>query len=201
VSTLDAWLDAMLATPGLTSIVDREAAWRIHVEDALTLLPHVPEGPVLDVGSGGGSPGIPLAAARPDLRVDLLDSSRRRCDFLDRVAAAFPNVSVVCARAEDWGRGEGRDRYAIVVARALAPQAVAAEWCLPLVRPAGRLLLQAGAPAEGLAHVAAELAASAPTVLEIAGSETRSLLVFEKLGPTPDRFPRRAGVARKRPLV
>jgi 16S rRNA (guanine527-N7)-methyltransferase len=191
----------MLATAGLTSVEDEATGWRVHVEDALTLLPHVTEGPVVDVGSGGGCPGIPLAVARPDLQVDLVESSRRKCDFLEWVTSSLPNVAVVCARAEDWGKAAGRDRYATAVARALAPQAVAAEWCLPLVRPGGRLVLQAGAPAAGLDLVAEVLAAASPIVVEVPGSETRTLLVFEKLGPTPPRFPRRPGAARKRPLA
>ena len=91
-------------------------------------------GPVIDVGSGGGSPGLPLAASLPGLRFDLLESSGRKCAFLSAAASDFPNVEVICARAEEHARVGGRDAYAVVLARALAPQAVAAEWCLPLVR-------------------------------------------------------------------
>jgi 16S rRNA (guanine527-N7)-methyltransferase len=197
---LDGWIRSLLATPGLTATRTFDAAWQLHVEDALAGLPFVYDGPVVDVGSGGGSPGLPLAAALPDLRVDLLESTRRKCDFLEAVAAAFPNVRVACARAEEWGRSEGRDAYGTAVARALAPPAVAAEWCLPLVRPGGRLVLYAGDPAGDLAAAAEALAAAPPTVVRVAGTEGRTLLVFEKLGPTPERFPRRPGVARKRPL-
>jgi 16S rRNA (guanine527-N7)-methyltransferase len=198
---LDSWLRSLLSAPGLTGPASHETAWQLHVEDALTALPFVREGPLADVGSGGGSPGIPLAAACPKLQVDLLESSRRKCDFLASAAEAFPNVRVVCRRAEEWGRGEGRDAYGVVVARALAPQAVAAEWCLPLVRPGGALVLFAGKPAPDLDHVARCLGAGSPDVVPVAGSENRALLVFEKLAPTPDRFPRRPGIARKRPLA
>jgi 16S rRNA (guanine527-N7)-methyltransferase len=196
---LERWLEAMLATPGLTAVTDPAEARRVHVGDALTALPHLGAGPLVDVGSGGGSPGLPLAAARPDLRVDLLDATRRKCDFLERAAAEFPNVAVVCARAEDWGRGEGRDRYGTAVARALAGQATAVEWCLPLVRAGGRLVLYAGSPEPGLAGVARELAAAPPVLYDVAAGR-RTLLVFEKLDATPSRFPRRPGVAKKRPL-
>jgi 16S rRNA (guanine527-N7)-methyltransferase len=195
------WLDALVATPGLTAVRDPGEAWRVHVADALTAVALVTAGPVVDVGSGGGSPGIPLAAALPGLSFDLLESNGRKCAFLREAAAPFPNVRVVCARAEEHGRAAGRDAYAVALARALAPLPVAAEWCLPLVRPGGRLVLYAGAPDERLAGVAELLGAAAPVVVEVGEAGGRCLLVLEKLRPTPERFPRRPGIARKRPLV
>jgi 16S rRNA (guanine527-N7)-methyltransferase len=194
------WLESLVATPGLTSIKDPEEAWRVHVEDALTALELVEAGPVVDVGSGGGSPGIPLALALPELRFDLLDSSRRTCAFLEEATRELANVGVVRARAEEHARGAGRDAYAVALARALAPPRVAAEWCLPLVRPGGRLIVYAGSSDEALGTVAEQLAAAPPDTVSVSGAETRRLLVFRKLGPTPDRFPRRPGAARKRPL-
>jgi 16S rRNA (guanine527-N7)-methyltransferase len=185
-----------LATPGLTSVSDPDELRRVHVEAALTAAPLLEAGPVVDVGSGGGSPGIPLAAARPDLDVVLLESQRRKCAFLDRAAREFPNVTVVCARAEEHGRAEGRDAYAAAVAQALAPPAVAVEWCLPLVRPGGLVVLFVGPSADeaAVAATAAQLAAEpAPA--------PAGLLVLRKTGPTPQRFPRRPGLARKRPLA
>ncbi len=193
-------MEALVATPGLTAIRDVEAAWQLHVVDALDALPLLEDGPVVDVGSGGGSPGIALAAARPDLRLDLLEASRRKCDFLEEAAAPFSNVRVICARAEDWGRGQGRDAYAVALARALAPQPVAAEWCLPLVRPGGIAVLFAARPAPRLAEVAAALGAEGPELRPVPGTAAQHLLVFRKVHPTPPRFPRRAGIARKRPL-
>jgi 16S rRNA (guanine527-N7)-methyltransferase len=198
--SLDRWLEQLLATPGLTAIGDPEEARRVHVDDALAAVPLLEDGPLVDVGSGGGSPGLPLAWARPDLDVVLLEASRRKCAFLERAARDFTNVSVVCARAEEHGRGPGRDAYATAVARALAPPPVAAEWCLPLVRPGGVLVLYAGAASPGLDRVAAALGAGGPEEVAAEDSERRRLLVFRKLEPTPERFPRRPGVARKRPL-
>jgi 16S rRNA (guanine527-N7)-methyltransferase len=156
----------------------------------------VERGPVVDVGSGGGSPGIPLAAARPGLRFVLLESQRRKCAFLEEVARDFDNVSVVCARAEEHGREAGRDAYGTALARALAPPPVAAEWCLPLVAPGGAAILFVGptAGAEDVARVSAELGGGLP-------EEREGLLVLRKLEPTPSRFPRRPGIARKRPLA
>ena len=195
------WVESAIATPGMTALQGADEAWRVLVDEALAALPHVDAGPVVDVGSGGGSPGLPLAASLPGLRFDLLESSGRKCAFLSAAASGFPNVEVVCARAEEHARGAGRDAYAVALARALAPQAVAAEWCLPLVRPGGTLILYASRPAPGLDRVAAELGALPPEVVEDAGRPGRTLLLFAKLGPTPERFPRRSGIARKRPLA
>ncbi len=198
---LERWLELLITTPGLTAVTELEEARRLHVEDALTALPLVREGPVIDVGSGGGSPGLAIAAARPDLAVSLLESSRKKCELLEAVAADFPNVAVVCERAERHARGQGRDAYAVALARGLAPPAVAVEWCLPLVRPGGIFVLYAGAVAMSLDSVARQLSAAGPEVLPIAGAAVRRLLMFRKLGPTPERFPRRPGAARKRPLA
>lgn len=194
------WLEELVATPGLTGIADIEEARRIHVDDALTAVDLVREGPAVDVGSGCGSPGLPLAAALPDVDFTLLEASARRCAFLERAAARFANVRVVRGRAEEYGRAEGRDRYAVALARALAAPAVAAEWCLPLVRPGGRCILYAGTEAPGLDAAAAALCATVAETRRVEGSEGKRLLVLEKLGPTPELFPRRPGVARRRPL-
>jgi 16S rRNA (guanine527-N7)-methyltransferase len=188
------WIDAVLATPGLTAIRDREEAWRRHVEDSLAGLELVRQldGTIVDVGSGGGAPGIPLAAALPDREVTLLEASERKSAFLERAAAAFPNVRVVRGRAEE----QDADSYGVAVAKALAPPVVAAEWCLPLVRPGGAAVLWVGPSAEGdrVARVAERIAAR----LE---AHPPGFLVLRKLGPTPPGFPRRPGVARKRPLA
>jgi 16S rRNA (guanine527-N7)-methyltransferase len=191
---LDTWLTALLETPGLTAIRDRDEAWRVHVEDSLAGLDLVRafEGPIVDVGSGGGAPGIPLASALPGREVTLLEASDRKCAFLERAAAGFPNVRVARGRAEE----HELDRYGVAVAKALAPPAVSAEWCLPLVRPGGGVVLWVGPTAEPdrVARAAQCLAA------ELAASPA-GFLVLRKLGPTPRGFPRRPGIARKRPLA
>ena len=199
---LDRWLEALIAAPGVTAAGDLDEARRIHVEDALAAAAYIEQGPVVDVGSGGGSPGIPLASVHPELRFDLLEAQRRKCAFLESVAAAFPNVEVVCARAEEHARGEGREAYGTVVAQALAQPPVALEWCLPLVREGGRVVLLAGAvDVEQAAAAAAAVGGGGPEVVVLPGSEQRTLLVVPKVGPTPERFPRRPGAARKRPLA
>lgn len=196
------WLAALLATPGLTAVRDADEARRVHVDDALSARDLVVEGPVVDVGSGGGSPGIPLAAARPELRFVLLEATGKKCAFLRRWAAELPNVEVACARAEEHAAREGRDAYATALARALAPPPVAVEWCLPLVHLGGRLVLYAGEEDDRAAARAAEqVAGRLADVVRVPGSERRRLLVFEKTGATPERFPRRPGAAKKRPLA
>ena len=166
----------------------------MHVEESLAALPVVQrfDGSVVDVGSGGGAPGIPLAQALPDREVTLLEATRRKCDFLERWARELPNAQVVCGRAEE----QPVDSWGVAVAKALAPPPVAAEWCLPLVKPGGAAVLYVGptAQADRVARVAEQLAAE----LE---ESPPGLLVLRKLGPTPPGFPRRPGVARKRPLA
>jgi len=193
VTLLERWLDALAETPGLTS-VSRADARRVHVDESLAAADVVRayEGPIVDVGSGGGAPGIPLAVALPEREVTLLESNRRKCSFLERWARELPNVQVVCGRAEE----QPVDNWGVAVAKALASPPVAAEWCLPLVAAGGAAVLFVGpsAEAERVARVAEQLAA------ELAESPP-GLLVLRKLGPTPEGFPRRPGVARKRPLA
>ncbi len=111
---LRSWLAAVLATPGLTAISDADEARRMLLEDSLRGVEVVREleGPIVDVGSGGGAPGIPLAAALPDREVTLLEAEGRKADFLRRWEASLPNLSVVWGRAEeqetDWFRCRGR---------------------------------------------------------------------------------------------
>ena len=191
---LERWLDAVLATPGLTAITDRDEARAMLLDDALRGVEVVRgiEGPVVDVGSGGGSPGIPLAAALPERDFTLREASARKAHFLERQAAEFPNVRVVRGRAEE----QATDEYGVALAKALAPAPVALEWLLPLVRPGGAAVLWTGPSVDldKLAPVAERLAGGA--VEERAG-----LTVVLKVGPTPPGFPRRPGVARKRPLA
>jgi 16S rRNA (guanine527-N7)-methyltransferase len=190
---LDRWLEAVVATPGLTAIRDLREARRVLLDDALRGVGVVSrhEGAVVDVGSGGGTPGIPLAASLPDREVTLLEAERRKCDFLERWTLELPNLRVV------WGRAEEQplEAFGVAVAKALAHPPTAVEWCLPLVREGGAVVLWVGPTLERerVALVADRLAG------EILDSSD-GLLVLRKVGPTPSGFPRRPGMARKRPL-
>jgi 16S rRNA (guanine527-N7)-methyltransferase len=185
------WVAAVVATPGLTALRDANEAQRVLLEDSLRGVDVVSQfdGPIVDVGSGGGAPGIPLAASLPGRDVTLLEANGRKCDFLREWAPA--NARVVQGRAEE----QGTDVFGVAVAKALAPPPVAAEWCLPLVRPGGAVVLWVG-PATDRDHVSRVAGRLAGEVAE--GPE--GLLVLRKVGPTPEGFPRRPGIARKRPL-
>ena len=146
------------------------------VEDSLRAVKVVSEfdGSIVDVGSGGGAPGIPIAIALPEREVTLLEANGRKCDFLRR-----------------WAPPNG-----VAVAKALALPVVAAEWCLPLVAPGGAAVLFVGPSADA--------AAVARAAEKLAGRLVESppgLLVLRKERPTPPGFPRRSGMARKRPLA
>jgi 16S rRNA (guanine527-N7)-methyltransferase len=166
----------------------------VHVEDSLAAVPIVQRyaGPLVDVGSGGGAPGIPLAAALPEREVTLLEANRRKYEFLERIARDFSNVRVVRGRAEE----QDTDRFGVAVAKALAPPPVALEWCLPLVRPGGAAVLFVGPSAgvDTVARVADVLGGGVP-------EQHAGFVVVEKVAPTPAGFPRRPGMAKKRPLA
>ena len=191
-SPLERWLAAVVATPGLTSLDDLADARRVLLEDSLAGAGLVARfaGAIVDVGSGGGAPGIPLAHAFPDREVVLLEAERRKCVFLETVAP--PNARVVWGRAEE----QETDWAGVAVAKALARPPTAAEWCLPLVREGGAVVLWLG-PTADLDRVAA-VAERVAGKLEDAPS---GFAVIRKTGPTPAGFPRRAGVAKKRPLA
>ena len=190
---LERWLAEVVAAPGLTSFDDPAEARRVLLDDALRGVPLVDAetGPVVDVGSGGGTPGIPLAAALPSRAVTLLEAERRKCAFLERWTAELPNLHVI------WGRAEEQppETFGVAVAKALAQPPTAAEWCLPLVREGGAVVLWVG-PSADVARVGRAAALLAAEVER----DDDGLLVLRKIGPTPAGFPRRTGVARKRPL-
>jgi 16S rRNA (guanine527-N7)-methyltransferase len=191
---LEHWLDLLLSTPGLTSIRDRDEARRVHVDGSLAGADQVARfaGAIVDVGSGGGSPGVPLAIAFPDRTVTLLEANGRKAAFLERIAAEFANIAVVRGRAEE----QPVDEFGVAVARALASPPVAAEWCLPLVAPSGGVVLYVGPTADpdAVARVAARIGGGEP-------EQHPGLIVIPKETPTPPGFPRRPGMARKRPLA
>jgi 16S rRNA (guanine527-N7)-methyltransferase len=197
-----------------TSVTDPAEAVDVHLADSLSALPllrlvlHEP-GPIVDIGSGAGLPGLPLAVALEPVAVDLLEATGRKCAFIERAIECLGqrNARCVCARAEDWGRGEGAGRYAAATARALAPLATLVEYASPLLRPGGVLVAWKGArdpgEEEGGRAAAAALGMMPREVLRtepFPAALHHHLHVFEKTAATPPGFPRRPGAARKRPL-
>lgn len=183
-----------------------------HVADSLAALALEPvraASRIIDVGSGAGFPGLPLAIALPAASFDLLEASRRKCDVIERliVAASIPNARAIAERAEIWGDRDGRGAYDLVTARAVAPLAVLVEYAAPLLRAGGVLVVWKGrrdpaeeATAADAATVVGLGTASVTAVTPFPGARDRHLHVIEKVTATPAGFPRRPGRAAKRPL-
>ena len=169
---------------------------------------------IADVGAGAGFPGLALAIALPGARVDLIEAAGRKTAVIGRLAQAaeLPNARAIATRAEDWARtpaalGGGGSAYDAVVARAVAALPVLVEYAAPLLREGGVLVAWKGARSEeeeaGGAAAAAAVGLAPEEVMRVEpfeGARDRHLHVFRKVAPTPERFPRRAGMAVKRPL-
>lgn len=189
----------------------------LHLVDSLAALPIADEqlaagnAGLADVGTGAGLPGLALSIARPALVTTLIDSSRRRCEFLRETVSTLglEGVSVLNRRAEDAGQDPAhRGRFDVAVIRAVLPASAALELTLPLLRLGGLAVLYVTAAQMGQVE-----AAEAPARLlggrlkqlrdySLPGlRHSRLLAVFEKIAPTPDQYPRRAGIPRKRPIA
>jgi 16S rRNA (guanine527-N7)-methyltransferase len=183
-----------------------------HVADSLTALSIdgvAQARSQVDIGSGAGLPGLVLAAALPQAQVDLVESVSRKCLFMEEAVSslALTNVRVVRARAEEWGAGAGAGSYEVATARAVAPLATLLEYAAPLLELGGLLVAWKGRrkhAEEGEAERAADVLGLRLTAVEqvepFAGSHHHHLHVYSKYAPTPAGYPRRAGMARKRPL-
>jgi 16S rRNA (guanine527-N7)-methyltransferase len=183
-----------------------------HFLDSLTCLPALPPDPslrLLDLGSGAGFPGLPITIARPDVRLCLLESVGKKAEFLRHVVArlGLADVRILTMRAEDAGRlADEREQYDVVTARAVAELRVLVELALPFCRVGGVLIAQKRAgideeianAARALEALGGALRTCVPIVLP--GVEPRQLVIVDKVIPTPDRYPRRAGMPEKRPL-
>jgi 16S rRNA (guanine527-N7)-methyltransferase len=211
-------LEALAAEPDPhTSVSDPERAREVHVADSLSGL-EVPDlaraRRIADVGAGAGFPGLVLAVALPTARVDLIESAGRKAAVIDRLiqAAKLENARSVVARAEEWARlpvalGGGREAYDAVTARAVASLPVLVEYAAPLLRSPGVFVAWKGAvdaDEQRLGRAAAdEVGLALEDVVRVEpfpGARDRHLYVFRKVAATPERFPRRPGMAAKRPL-
>jgi len=195
----------------VSSVTDPGKAWKVHVADSLSGLEfdalREAKG-IADIGSGAGFPGLVLAVALPAARVDLIESVGRKCDFISRAidAAGITNARVINARSEELAKGDGREAYSAVTARAVGRLSTLAELASPLLTANGVLVAWKGKrdgeeeaqlanAAEGLAMRPEEIRHVGP----YAGSEHRHLHLLRKSGPTPADLPRRPGIAKKRP--
>ena len=210
-SRLGALLELVAREPSaITSVRDPAEGVDVHVADSLVAL-ELPEvrraRRIADLGSGGGFPGLVLAIVLLQAHVALVESVSRKCAFLRGAveALALDNVEVVCGRAEDWPDGLGA--HDLVTARALAPLSVLVEYAAPLLAAGGHLVawkgrIERAEAADGRAAAAAlgMSEASAISVAPFADAADRYLYVNSKVSATPPGYPRRPGMARKRPI-
>ena len=198
----------------LTAIRDPDDAWRRLIIDSLTLLPGLDDLPagssIIDVGTGGGLPGIPIAITRPDLKITLLDATGKKVDFLDSVIRemSLPNCRAFKGRAETLAHNSlHRASYDVAVCRAMGPLSVVLECCLPFVKVGGRLLAMKGPKLEEEMEQAGDalsiLGGGEVAVFDAYPESFANDLVIASIAkdrPTPREYPRLPGVPKKEPL-
>lgn len=194
----------------LTRITSRDEAAVLHIGDALTALPYLPRQrpSIADVGSGGGVPGIPLAIARPDAQLVLIESTRKKAAFLEQTAAdlGLANLTVDARRAEEVGQSERRESFEIVITRAVATLDWLVEWCLPLVKVGGAMLAMKGPKVrEELPHAERAirlLGGGAVThhPVDLPSTTGHVIVRIGKIARTDRRYPRNPTVAKGKPL-
>lgn len=197
----------------LTAIRDFEGVVRKHIIDSLTLLPYIPDSAsVIDIGSGAGFPALPIAVARPDIRVIALDSTEKKTNFIKNTAelAGITNISALFGRAEEIAVPDNvlREHFDVAVARSLASLPVLAELCMPFVRVDGAFLAMKSEKALheleearlALKAVGADDNVSVERLYDAGEGDVRVLFRIEKVQETPDNLPRHYGQIKKRPL-
>lgn len=207
---LAAYLDLLLATNAefnLTAVTHREEAWTRHIADSLSLAPELrtfaEDAQAIDVGSGGGLPGIPLAIAFPRMRFTLLESTGKKAHFLEETAKklALGNVRVVSERAETFAQGKGRERFDVATSRAVSRLPVLLELTLPFVRVGGASLAIKGEQAQAEVDESKRaLALLFGVVSRVQRTPTGTVVRVDKTHATPARYPRRNGEPKRHPL-
>lgn len=196
----------------LTAITEPEEIREKHFADSLAILQW--EGladcrKMIDLGTGGGFPGLPVAITRPQIDVTMLDSAGKKLAFVDDMIAelGLANARTLWARAEDAARdADHREAYDLAVSRAVAPLPVLIEYALPFLRSGGAFVSYKGAAADEItasARALHELGGEVETTLPytIEGGDERVLIVIRKTGETPEKYPRRAGKPSKSPII
>ncbi len=205
--------DLLLDAPfNVTSVSDPQEIERVHFLDCLALLDLESVRTVrrvADIGSGAGLPALVLALALPSARVTAVESQRKKCGFIEQavVAMGLENVEIRCERVEEYGRNAGRGIHDAVVSRALAELAVVAEYSLPLLEPRGRMVAMKGLisneeriQGERALGILGGSGLESIRLQPFPGAENRWVYLAEKKGATPPSYPRRPGVATRRPL-
>lgn len=213
-ASLSRYIDLLLEANqrlNLTRILDRPSAEVRHIADSLTLLAYLPPGPITlaDVGTGGGVPGIPLAIARPDASVTLIEATRKKAAAIGQIVEALglSNITLLNERAEAVGQSAQRETFDIAVARAVGELVWITEWCLPLVKKGGAVLAMKGP------RVSEELPAARKTLHSLAGAEPvvhpvdrpelpgHVIVQIRKMGKSDLRYPRPPTSAKGKPLA
>lgn len=188
----------------LTAIIEPEEIRKKHFDDSLLLLNSLDlkHESVIDIGAGAGFPGIPLKIVRPDIRLTLVEATKKKVEFMEQLVArlGLKGVEVVWGRAEEITAGR-RERFDLAIARAVAELNTLAEYCLPFVKVGGLFVAYKELAIEP------EIEASQPALTLLGGRfkrvdkyDSRSLVFIDKITPTPEKYPRRSGMAKKRPL-
>ena len=203
-------VEAMLDEPqNLSAVRDIDQAVWVHAVDSLSglMVPAIAGATgIVDIGSGGGFPGLALGAALPDVPVTLVESEQRKADWLRRASAPFPNVRVVAERSETLA-GDEREAFPVACARAVGSLPVVMELAAPLIAPRGQLVAWRGRrDADDTAAAdaaAAELGLARTPDIDVTPipGVSRYFSVWDKVATTPDRYPRRPGMAAKRPIA
>ncbi len=209
VSLLLEWNEKM----NLTAIVDPEDIMVEHFLDSISILKEIDIGQnsyVIDVGTGAGFPGIPIKIMRPDIKIVLMDSLRKRTEFLEALKDELDlmDVEIIHSRAEDLGRNEGyREQFDIALSRAVASLNILSEYCLPFVKVGGTFVSYKGPAAHeelSNAHRAIKVLGNGkPQIKKVEvpySPKTHNLICIQKLSSTPKKYPRSPGKVKKSPL-
>jgi 16S rRNA (guanine527-N7)-methyltransferase len=208
-SQLELYINSLLTATeefNLTAIRNREEAWERHILESLRVVPLLGNGTrLIDVGTGGGIPGMVLAIARPDIEVTLLEATTKKAAFLERTAIALglTNVRVCAERAEDAAKVGARHRetFDIVTARAVAPLRVLLELTIPFLKPSGLFVAVKGEKAAAELDEAKRALQTLSVTLESSHRHpTATVLLLRKTAPTAAKYPRRSGEPKRNPL-